>query len=692
MNHLASESSPYLLQHRDNPVDWYPWGEEAFKKATDEDRPIFLSIGYATCHWCHVMEHESFADNDVASLMNETFVSIKVDREERPDIDNIYMTVCQLMGGHCGWPLNVVLTPDRKPFFVATYIPRTSRHGRIGMVDLVPRIAQAWRARRDDILGTADEVTSALRSVSDGPQGEARLDADWLKIARDQFGERYDPIRGGFGQAPKFPSPHNLVFLLRYGHRKSDQEVIGWVTHTLKAMRMGGVFDQIGHGFHRYSTDAEWKLPHFEKMLYDQALHVLAYSEAFAATGDALFGQTALQVSEYVLRDLTSEDGAFFSAEDADSEGVEGKFYVWSIDEVRELLEDDVAERVIALLNMKPEGNFHDEATRQLTGENVPYLDVSDPAFAMATEPELEDARKTLFRRREGRVRPLLDDKVLADWNGLMIGALAYAGRVMGQTRLIDAASRAARFVRETMVDPAVGLMHRYRDGIVGIPGLLDDYVFMAWGMTELYQATLDTEHLVWALQLTEKSLDRFWDEEHGGFYIASPDRTDLLVRAKDFNDGAIPSGNAVGLMNLVRLGRICGRTDLDDRASTLLEVAAPTVVRFSSAFSGLLLGLEFLQSPSETVLAGPRDDATIQSMREALGRAYLPGNVVVGFAPDDPEIKRAAPYVANYSRGPEGAPLAYVCRNYVCAEPAGSKEEMMRRFSELPGGVMSTI
>ena len=685
MNHLAAESSPYLLQHRDNPVDWYPWGDDAFNKSVREDRPIFLSIGYATCHWCHVMEHESFADEEVAALMNRWFVSIKVDREERPDIDNIYMTVCQLMGGHCGWPLNVVLTPDKKPFFVATYIPRTSRHGRAGMLDLLPRIAEVWEKRRDEVIGSANEVTGALQSLSARRGGVDGLGSDGLKAARDQLGERFDPVHGGFGGAPKFPSPHNLLFLLRYGRRTGDAEAVRWATTTLRAMRLGGIFDQIGFGFHRYSTDAVWRLPHFEKMLYDQALHVMAYAEAFLATGDPLFRKTAVQVAEYVLRDLTSERGAFFSAEDADSEGVEGKFYVWSTDQLKRLFGTDDAERLAAVLNMKDGGNFKEEATGRYTGENVPYLDESGEVFALGGDRRLENGRQELFRAREERPRPLLDDKILTDWNGLMIGALAYAGRALGEEALTRSAGRAAAFVVGEMYDEQAGLYHRCRNGDVGIGGLLDDYTFLSWGMTELYQATLNTEHLAVAVRLTEDSIDRFWDDSEGGFFLAPQDRTDLLVRAKDFNDGAIPSGNAIGLMNLVRLGRMTGRAGFEEMASALREASAPYVLRLPSAFTALLLGVEFLRSPSETVLAGRRDDPALLRMHRRLNGEYLPGNVVVRVDAADEDVQKLAPYTSEY-RPPTGeGATAYVCRNYACAAPATTADEMMSRFADLP-------
>jgi len=574
LNRLAEEQSPYLRQHKDNPVDWYPWGEEAFEKAKAEDKPIFLSIGYSTCHWCHVMEKESFEDPEVAELMNDTFVSIKVDREERPDVDTIYMNVCQMMRGQGGWPLTILLTPDRKPFYAATYLPKEGRFQQMGLVDLIQRVDQMWGGERDRLLTDADEVTSLLqRSVDEGGGTEAPDDAV-LNEAHGQLSRQFDPTHGGFGSAPKFPAPHNLLFLLRQWHRTGEDRALEMVTKTLDEMRLGGVYDQVGDGFHRYSTDQRWVLPHFEKMLYDQAMHVLAYTEAYQVTGADRYETTAGEVITYVLRDLQSPEGGFYSAEDADSENEEGEmeegaFYVWSIDEVRDLLNEETAELVIDLYNLTPEGNYQEEATGERTGKNVLYLDrplaVEAERRGMdedALRSTVEDARMTLLAARDERPRPGLDDKILTDWNGLVIAALATAARTFDNAEYEEAAVEAADFLLDTMRDDEGRLLHRYRDGDAAIRAHLDDYAFLTWGLIELYETTFHARWLDEALALLDESLDHFWDGDEGGFFLTADDGEELIVRPKEISDGAKPSGNSVQLANLLRLARLTCRTE----------------------------------------------------------------------------------------------------------------------------------
>ncbi|MDX1587174.1 MAG: thioredoxin domain-containing protein, partial [Balneolaceae bacterium] len=452
-NRLADEKSPYLLQHADNPVNWYPWGEEAFTKAKEEDKPIFLSIGYATCHWCHVMAHESFEDEGVAEMMNRVFVNIKVDREERPDIDNTYMTVCQMLTGSGGWPLTIIMTPDKKPFYAATYIPKSGRYGRPGMRELIPRINGLWENDREKVHNSAEEIIQAFQKSNRQKPGE-EVSTQLLDKAFQVYSKQYDEDHGGFGSSPKFPSPHNLMYLLRYWHRSKNERALKMVTDTLDAMRKGGLFDQVGYGFHRYSTDAEWLVPHYEKMLYDQAMLVMAYTEAWQATGNLRFKKTARHTIEYVLRDMQDSGGAFYSAEDADSEGEEGKFYIWSVDEIRETLPGPEAELAIEVFNLTEDGNYTDEASRQQTGKNI--LHYTKPIEELAEERDmpveklqnkLDDIRKQLYRKREQRERPLLDDKILTDWNGLMIAALAKSGRAFDEEKQIEAAEQAYAFI-----------------------------------------------------------------------------------------------------------------------------------------------------------------------------------------------------------------------------------------------------
>ncbi|HER34905.1 MAG TPA: thioredoxin domain-containing protein, partial [Halothiobacillaceae bacterium] len=607
-NRLALEKSPYLLQHADNPVDWYPWGEDAFERARREDKPVFLSIGYSTCHWCHVMEHESFEDSTVAAAMNDAFVCIKVDREERPDIDNIYMTVCQMMTGRGGWPLTIVMTPDRRPFFAATYLPAQT------MLKLCAGASEAWRTRREQVLEDATGITDALAGAVGASAGDA-LDAGVMRDAYDQLAARYDSTFGGFGAAPKFPSPHNILFLLRYWARSGDPYALEMVSRTLDRMSRGGIYDQVGDGFHRYSTDQRWLLPHFEKMLYDQAMLTMAYTEAFQAMPDDRYRQTALGVIEYVTRDLSDPGGGFYSAEDADSDGEEGKFYVWTEDELRSVLNSDDADLAVSVYGVETDGNFVEEASREghRSGANVLHLDrpLSEHAADLGFElPELqrriESIRARLFEARGTRVRPGLDDKVLADWNGLMIAGLAKAARVFGDSTLAGRARRAADFVHEHMSAPDGGLFHRYRGGECGITGMIDDYAFVTWGLLELYEATFDVTLLERAVALTDVMLERFWDDDDGALYFTAADAEELIVRQKEIYDGAVPSGNSVAMLNLVRLARMTGRSEYEDRAVAIGRAFAIQVRRAPAAHTQLMCGLDFLLGPShEVVIVG---------------------------------------------------------------------------------------
>ncbi len=687
-NRLAQTQSPYLLQHKDNPVDWYPWGEEAFDKAQSEDKPIFLSIGYSTCHWCHVMEHESFEDEQVARLMNDTFVSIKVDREERPDIDSLYMTVCQLMNQRGGWPLNVILTPDKKPFYATTYVPKEGRFGRMGMLDLVPRIQELWAEQRDKVLQEAEKVTGTLQQIADQQSDGSSLDPDVLEEAAQQLADRFDEAYGGFGQAPKFPSPHNLLFLLRHARRSGDAQATAMVEQTLDWMRLGGVYDHVGYGFHRYSTDRQWLLPHFEKMLYDQAMLMMAYTEAYQVIGTPAYEQTVREIATYVLRDLRDPEGGFYSAEDADSEDAsgareEGAFYVWSLDELRDTLPEDLADLVIDVYDARESGNYEDESTRQRTGKNILHL--NEPLHAIADDSGMDEAtlrerwataRRLLFEQREQRPRPGLDDKVLTDWNGLMIAALAKAGRVFDAPDLTDAAKTAATFVLETLRTEDGSLLHRYRNGDVAIRAHLDDYAFLVWGLIELYETTFDARWLGEALCLTEEMIDQFWDEGRGGFFLSADDAEPLIVRQKELQDAAIPAGNSMALLNLIRLARLTGRTEYEDRADTLAQFAAPQVRSQPSAFTGLLLGLNMAFTDArEVVIAGAADAADTQALIEAVRGVYAPETAVLHRPErDDPLIATYAPFVEPH-RPQNGQAAAYICEQFQCQAPTTDPE-----------------
>jgi len=680
-NQLIHEKSPYLLQHARNPVDWLPWGPEAFAKAKAEDKPLFLSIGYSTCHWCHVMERECFEDQETAQLLNSITIPVKIDREERPDLDGIYMTACQMMTGAGGWPLSIFADHQGRPFFAATYIPKHSRFGRMGMTELLPNIHEAWTNRRGDVDASATSVHDALRrqqpaAVADGPDGAT------LDLAYRQFAERFDGERGGFGAAPKFPSPHVLLFLLRHARRTGAAPAMAMVEKTLTAMRLGGIFDHIGLGFHRYSTDPLWLLPHFEKMLYDQAMLALAYTEAAQALGNPLFERTAREIFAYVQRDMTSPEGAFYSAEDADSEGEEGKFYVWTAREIDTILPPDEARRFRSLYDISPEGNFQDEATSQKTGTNIPHLraHIEELAVALSLAPEnlaeqAESLRARLFAAREQRVHPHKDDKILTDWNGLMIAALAQAARVFDDPALAEAAAKAADFLLARLRTPDGRLLHRYRDGQAAVPGTLDDYAFFTWGLLELYQATFDIAWLQAALDFTGHLLAHFLDTAGGGFFFTADDAEKLLIRQKDFIDAALPSGNSVAMLNLLKLSRLATRPDLAEHAARLALAPGQDLTRHPAGFAMLLCAVDFALGPaSDVVLAAPAD-AALAPMLAALRARYLPGTLLLKRDCQDRLLA-----IAGYTAGMvplDGRATAYVCGDGRC-EPATTDVDTM--------------
>lgn len=683
-NRLAAEKSPYLLQHADNPVDWYPWGEAAFEKARKEDKPVFLSIGYATCHWCHVMAHESFEDSGVAGLMNRAFVNIKVDREERPDIDNTYMLVCQMLTGSGGWPLNIFMTPDKKPFYAATYIPKAARHGRPGMRELIPWLNGLWNDDRDKIFRSANEITEAFRKSTRSEAGET-LSESILDETYKQFKQSFDEQKGGFGDAPKFPTPHNLTFLLRYRNRRNEERALEMAEKTLTEMRRGGIFDHIGFGFHRYSTDRKWLVPHFEKMLYDQALLAIAYTEAWQAGGRPEFRQTAEEVLTYALRELRDENGGFYSAEDADSEGVEGKFYVWSIPEIRRILPAAEAELAIEIFNLKEAGNFRDEVTGELTGQNIPHL--NKPYRELAAERNLseedlrnkmEAIRNKLFEAREQRIHPLLDDKILTDWNGLIIAALARAGKVFGRDNYILKAEEAAAFLLDRMCNSDGSLLHRYRDGEAAITAHADDYAFLIWGLLELYEATFKPGYLNEALRLNEIFTNRFWDADNGGFFFTAEGSEELLGRKKESYDGAVPSGNSIAMINLLRLGRITATPELEEKAERIGRAFASEIRNHPTGYTAMLQALDFAFGPSfEVVIAGDPGRADTTRMVSALNKELIPNKVVVFNSDAYPDIRQLAPYTKGQPVQ-NGKATAYVCREYSCNLPTNDPEKMM--------------
>lgn len=677
-NRLIFEPSPYLQQHARNPVDWFGWGDEAFAEARRRDVPVFLSIGYSTCHWCHVMEHESFEDAEVARLMNENFVCIKVDREERPDLDHVYMTVTQALTQRGGWPMTVLMTADAKPFWAGTYIPKETRFGRVGMLEFVPQVGTDWKTNRKKILEAADRIVSYVSEQNSTSPGAWR-GPEVLELAEDHLAQRYDAKLGGFGQKPKFPVPHQLLFLLTRHTRTGEPRPLNMATHTLDSMRLGGIWDHVGLGFHRYSTDERWFLPHFEKMLYDQALHSMAYTAAWQVTGEEAYRRTAEETIEYVLRDLTAPEGGFYSAEDADSEGEEGLFYLWTPAQIRELLEADDATWFSARFGLSDEGNFVEEAGQEPTGRSIPFL---ANELSSDERERFERVRKTLFDVREKRVHPFKDEKVLVDWNGLMIVALARAANAFGEPRYAEAAARSADFLLSECRDEKGRLYKRWRGGQAGLHGTLEDYAFLSWGLSELYEATLDPRYLVEARTLVDLMIEHFHDPEGGAFFITADDGLKLFVRAKEVYDGAIPSGNSVAALVLLRMSKVTGETEYADLAEEIMHSFAGGVSRSPSSHSQLLAAVDLAIGPAyEIVIAGELGDPKVAELLEAARAEFLPSRVLLHRpAGEQAAIVGVAPWTAG--QGPiEGRAAAYVCREWTCDLPVHEPAELSAKL-----------
>lgn len=686
-NHLKAEKSPYLQQHVHNPVDWYPWGNAAFEKARNEDKPIFLSIGYSTCHWCHVMAHESFEDEEVAALMNETFVCIKVDREERPDIDNLYIHICQMMTGGGGWPLTILMTADKQPFFAGTYFSKYSRFSRIGMLDLIPRMRDLWKSRREEVLASAAQISNTLEKTL-RISGKDWLDENVLHAAYEQLTHQFDVKWGGFGNRPKFPTPHNLIFLLRYSYQFKNKDALQMVEHTLEQMRNGGIYDHLGYGFHRYSTDEKWLVPHFEKMLYDQASIAIACLETFQMTQKMQYAQTAREVFEYIFRALTSHEGAFFSAEDADSEGEEGKFYEWSKKEIQTILGEEAAALFSTIFGIESHGNFLDEATQRKTGANILHITKSVESFAAelqisveALNHRLESYRQILFEQREQRIHPFKDDKILTDWNGFMIAALAMGARILNEPAYLEAAEKAWKFIFQKMKTKEGHLLHRFRDGESGINGNLNDYAYLIWGLLEIYESGFKVDYLQNAIELAEIQIRLFMDNQDGGFYFVSEYNEDVIFRQKEIYDGAIPSGNSVSLLNFLRLSRLTGNTRYEKYAELITKSFATEINNAPTGYTHFLAGFSFMQGPAyEVVITGNPESDDTQKMLGEINAHFIPNKVVI-FRPDsDPErtkLAQIAPYTA-FQKSIDTKATAYVCENFKCQQPVTNIRKMM--------------
>ncbi len=685
-NRLVFEKSPYLLQHAANPVDWHPWGPEAFEIAKKRDLPVFLSVGYATCHWCHVMEHESFEDEALAKYLNENFINVKVDREEMPHVDQVYMTVTQGMNnGRGGWPMSVMMTWDRKPFFSGTYFPKTD------FESIAQNVIRLWKGEeRNKLTDMADGITEQLRALANSASGELP-DAKVLDEAFAYFESTYDNQYGGFGgppnYAPKFPKPHDYALLLRYWKRSGSKRALEIVERSLTEMRLGGMWDQVGFGTHRYATDREWLVPHFEKMLYDQALLAMANIDAYQATGKAIYKQTAEDIFTYVLRDMRAPEGGFYSAEDADSEGEEGKFYVWSNEDLKKVLGDEDGEFFIKLFHFEPEGNWVEEAHPNVkTHTNIPHLKgtVAENAERLKMKEselaaKIEMARQRLFAAREKRIHPLKDDKILTDWNGLMIAALARGGVAFRKPEYTQAAEDAAAFVLKTLREPNGRLIKRYRDGEAGLPAHLEDYAYLLWGLVELYEASFDPQYLKESKALAQILFKRYWDPTNGGFFMTADDGEELIVRSKEVYDGAQPSGNSVATLNLLRLARLTGDTTLEERAKDTIKAFSKDLTENPGAYTVMLQAIDFLTGDTrEIVVAGKEGAADTQAMLDLLQLRFDPNKVVL-FKPDGPAgaaLSKVVNYVENHG-SKDGKANVYVCRNFACQLPTTEIEKV---------------
>ena len=679
-NRLIDETSPYLLQHANNPVDWYPWGEEALSRARNEDKPILLSIGYSACHWCHVMERESFENDAIAELMNQHFINIKVDREERPDLDAVYMEAVQMLTGSGGWPMTVFLTPDCKPFYGGTYFPPVDRHNMPGFPRLLETVAQAYRNSHSEIQRVTGQLTEQMGRTANMPRGNGALDESILHHAYNQLATNFDYQNGGVGSAPKFPQAMTLEILLRYHAHGHNERARSMLDLTLEKMARGGIYDQIAGGFHRYSTDTYWLVPHFEKMLYDNALLARLYLHAWLATGRALYRRITEETLDYVLREMTGEHGGFFSATDADSEGAEGKFFVWSPSEIEAVLGSEDAALFNGFFGVSQRGNFE--------GKNILNISVRAADFADREGIDLERLLEIIRRgkealrvAREDREHPLLDDKALASWNGLMLRAFAEAGAALERQDYLDAATKNAAFLLEEM-RPEGRLLRSYREGQAKLPGFLEDYSFVADGLLSLYEATFERRWLDAAVELANEMISQFWDEPAGCFYDTGRDHEDLVVRPRDVFDNAQPCGGSVASDMLLRLSVVTGNDDYADKAITPLRTLAELMGRAPAGTGRWLAALDFyLSTPKEVAVIGEQDNPATSALLREVNRRYLPNRVLVGAGEEGTTASTGLPLLEG--RGMvDGRPTAYVCENYACQLPVTDAESLAAQLA----------
>lgn len=680
-NRLSNETSPYLLQHAHNPVDWYPWGAEALERAKAEDKPILLSIGYSACHWCHVMEHESFENEEIAQLMNEHFISIKVDREERPDLDQIYMNAVQLMTGHGGWPMTVFLTPEGVPFYGGTYYPPVDRYNMPGFPRVLLGVADAYRSQPDEITKTTVSMLGELRRMGRANESNETASVELLDKATRDLADNYDERYGGFGGAPKFPAPMNLEFLLRSYQRTGERSALEMVEHTCRKMAEGGMYDQLGGGFHRYSTDAKWLVPHFEKMLYDNALLSRLYLHVYQVTKDEFYRRIAEETLDYVVREMTDERGGFYSTQDADSEGHEGKFFVWTREEIIEILGPEDGALFCAYYDVTDGGNFE--------GQNILHVErtVEDVARAgkvsvAVLNEALKRGRRELFSIRERRIKPQRDEKILTAWNGLMLAGFAEAAAILNRADYQEVAQRNAQFVLDSLRRAPL-LLRTYKDGQAKLNAYLEDYAFFADGLLALYEATGELRWLREAIALTDVMNEEFWDEQEGGYFYTGRSHEELIIRSKDFHDNATPSGNSVAAEVLLRLAVLTGKEDYSRKAVVLFRLLHAPMSRYPSAFGRLLAALDFYLTPAqEIVIIGPRKDSRTEELLREVWNDYLPNKVVVqADAETADEALEFVPLLRDRSMV-GGLATAYVCENYTCRTPVTTAAELASQLS----------
>jgi len=695
-NRLVFEKSPYLLQHAGNPVDWYPWGEEGFEKARKENKPIFLSVGYSTCHWCHVMERESFENPNIAAVMNKYFVNIKVDREERPDVDKVYMTFVQATTGGGGWPMSVWLTPDLEPFVGGTYFPPEDRWGRVGFKTILERIGESWRKGREQIVATGNSVIAQLKQVTAVGGNEVELTQALLEEGYRRIKASYEPNYGGFGSAPKFPRPVAYNFMLRYYARTDTQGALDMTLFTLRRMAGGGMHDHIGGGFHRYSTDDRWHVPHFEKMLYDQAQLVWSYLEAYQITDDALFADVARDILEYVSRDMTGDRGQFYSAEDADSpkpedpsEQAEGAFYVWEKEETEAILGAENAAVFNHYYTVRKGGNVQRDPHGEFPNKNVLIVSLTLEETANRFDKTVEEieailagAREKLFHVREKRPRPHLDDKTITAWNGLMISAYARAYQVLGDEKYREAAERATAFIRSKLYDKQRGiLLRRYRAGEASIDGFVDDYAFFIQGLLDLYEASFDIQYLTWAIELQKKQDALFWDAASGGYFSTTGQDDSILLRMKNDYDGAEPSPNSVAALNLLRLAQMTDSDRFRQYADKTLAAFSSRLKQVPHAMPQMLVAFDFqLDKPKQIIIAGKPDAQDTRAMLSAVHATFIPNKILLlaDAGPGQETLARHVAFIESVNMI-DGKATAYVCENYVCQLPTAEIDTMVR-------------